>query len=306
MVRLLAGIFLGWTLGSNDTAKTFGAAVSAKMISYRTAALLSAVFIVLGALIDGGRGLETLGSLTAQTYHSAFIVALSAALAIATLTMVRLPVSASHAVVGGITGIGFLYGHIDWAVLEKVILCWILTPVGGILIGGLSFIIFSRIFYHLNLHFLEYDRLMRRLLLAAGCYGAYAIGANNVANVTGVFLKAGMVDMLQATLIGGVSIALGSLSFSRGVMKTLSSRLFLLDASSAFILILSEGITIHLFALIGVPVSITQAAIGAILGIGLVKNFKIIHRSTLYQVLVGWILTPSLSFLFSFLLYQWF
>jgi len=89
-------------------------------------------------------------------------------------------------------------------------------------------------------------------------------------------------------------------------MRTLSSRIFSLDAFSAFVLIFSEALTLHIFALIGVPVSITQAAIGAILGIGLVKNFKVITRSTLYKVFVGWMLTPCLSFLFSFLLYRGF
>ncbi len=107
MIELSAGLVLGWALGINDTAKTFGAAVSAQMISYRIAALLSAIFIVLGAFINGSRGLETLGSLTAQTNKSAFIVCLAAAATITILTLIHLPVSTSHAVVGGILAIGF-------------------------------------------------------------------------------------------------------------------------------------------------------------------------------------------------------
>ncbi len=306
MIELSAGLVLGWALGINDTAKTFGAAVSAQMISYRIAAFLSAVFIILGAFINGSRGLETLGSLTAQTNKSAFIVCLAAAATITILTLIHLPVSTSHAVVGGILAIGFLQGHVDLGALQKVIVCWILTPIGGIFTGGLFFIIFGQILSRLNLHFLRYDWLMRRLLFLGGCYGAYAIGANNVANVTGVFFKAGMLNMYQAILLGGVSIALGSLTFSKGVMRTLSSRIFSLDAFSAFVLIFSEALTLHIFALVGVPVSITQAAIGAVLGIGLVKNFKVITRSTLYKVFVGWMLTPCLSFLFSFFLYRGF
>ena len=306
MFELSAGLFLGWALGINDTAKTFGAAVSAQMISYRIAALLSAIFIILGAFIDGPGGLKTLGSLTAQTNNSAFVVCLAAAATVILLTIVHLPVSTSHAVVGGILAIAFFQGHVDWGALQKIVLCWILTPIGGMVIGGLFFIIMGQLFTRLNLHFLRYDWLMRRLLFMGGCYGAYAIGANNVANVTGVFLKAGMLNMYQAIFLGGVSIAIGSLSFSKGVMRTLSSRIFSLDAFSAFVLIFSEALTLHIFALVGVPVSITQAAIGAVLGIGLVKNFKVITRSTLYKVLVGWVLTPGLAFLFSFLLYRGF
>ena len=144
MIELSAGLVLGWALGINDTAKTFGAAVSAQMISYRIAAILSAIFIILGAFINGSRGLETLGSLTAQTNKSAFIVCLAAAATITILTLIHLPVSTSHAVVGGILAIGFLQGNIDWGALQKVIVCWILTPIGGICIGGLFFIIFGK------------------------------------------------------------------------------------------------------------------------------------------------------------------
>ena len=54
---LIPGFLLGWALGCNDIAKTFGAAVHSQMISYRTAAFLSAVFVIIGAFIDGKEGL---------------------------------------------------------------------------------------------------------------------------------------------------------------------------------------------------------------------------------------------------------
>lgn len=299
MIRLVAGIFLGWILGVNDTAKTLGAAVSTQMVSYRSAAFFSAGFAIIGAMVDGGAGIRTLGSLTSQTSSSAFVACLAAAITVAAMTALHLPVSTSHAVVGGILGIGMLYGQMDWGALEKVVICWLLTPVGGALIGSISFIILGRILFLLNLHFLKYDRLMRLSLLVVGCYSAYAMGANNVANTTGLFFKAGMLSFYQATLIGGVSIALGSLTFSRGVMQTMFSRILLMDAFSAFILLLSEALTLHIFALIGVPVSISQAAVGAVLGIALVKNFRLISLSTLFQIVLGWLLTPSLAFVIS-------
>ena len=302
MIRLVAGIFLGWTIGANNTAKTLGAAVSTQMVSYRTAALFSAGFAIIGALVDGRAGIRTLSSLTSQTGSSAFVACLAAAITVAVLTALNLPVSASHAVVGGILGIGLLYGHMDWMALEKIVICWLLTPVGGALISSVSFIVLGHILFLLNPHFLKYDRIMRVSLLLVGCYSAYAMGANSVANTTGLFFKAGMLTFSQASLIGGISIALGSLTFSRGVMQTMFSRIFLMDAFSAFILLLSEALTLHIFALIGVPVSISQAAVGAVLGIALVRNFKLISLSTLYQILLGWLLTPSLAFVISLVL----
>jgi len=305
MIRLVAGIFLGWALGANNTAKTLGAAVSTQMISYRTAALFSAVFVIIGAVVDGGAGIRTLSSLTSQTNNSAFVACLAAAITVSALTSLHLPVSASHAVVGGIMGVGLLYGQMDWGALEKVVICWLLTPVGGALIASISFIVLGRILFLLNPHFFKYDLLMRLSLFLVGCYSAYSMGANSVANVTGLFFKAGMLTFHQAILIGGISIALGSLTFSRGVMQTMFSRILLMDAFSAFILLLSEAVTLHIFAMIGVPVSISQAAVGAVLGIALVRNFRLISLSTLFQIMLGWLLTPSLAFVISLALGRW-
>ncbi|MEW6381116.1 MAG: inorganic phosphate transporter [bacterium] len=305
MIRLVAGIFLGWALGVNDTAKALGAAVSTQMISYRDACLLSAGFIILGAIMDGNAGIRTLGSLTSQTNNSAFVACLAAAMTIGILTLLRLPVSASHAMVGGILGIGMFSGQINWGALEKVLICWILTPVGGALIASAAFIILGRILRLINLHFLKYDRLMRVSLFLVGCYSAFSMGANNAANATGLFFKAGMLTLSQATLIGGLSIALGALTFSRGVMQTLFSRILLMDAFSALIMLLSVALTLHTFARIGVPVSISQAAIGAVLGIGMVKNFRLISLTTLFQIMMGWLFTPAMAFAFSFIMARW-
>ena len=54
--QILSGIFLGWSLGSNDSANVFGTAVATKMVRYSTAVVLCAVFIVLGAWMEGEAG----------------------------------------------------------------------------------------------------------------------------------------------------------------------------------------------------------------------------------------------------------
>ncbi|PKL20110.1 MAG: inorganic phosphate transporter, partial [Spirochaetae bacterium HGW-Spirochaetae-4] len=46
---------MGWSLGANDAANIFGTAVGTKMVRFRTAAIISCLFIILGAVV-GGRG----------------------------------------------------------------------------------------------------------------------------------------------------------------------------------------------------------------------------------------------------------
>ena len=76
MIHLSGSILLGWALGSNDAANVFGTAVASRMIRYRTAVVLAAVFIIVGAVLEGGAGLRTLGGLSEQTPRSALIVSL--------------------------------------------------------------------------------------------------------------------------------------------------------------------------------------------------------------------------------------
>ena len=297
-IRLLASVFLGWGLGANDAANVFGTAVSSQMVRWRTAAVLIALFVLLGAVLDGGEGIETYGQLSNQTLASAFAVCLGAALAVAGLTLLRLPVSTSQAVVGGILGAGVFQQDYAFEGLDTVVLCWLGTPVGAGLIAAVSYPLLARLVRWLHPDFLVYDRAMRTLLVVAGIYGAYALGANNVANVTGVFFKAGAFqnaavdERLLALLFGGASIGLGALTFSRNVMYTVGRRIIPLNAFSAFVVVLSQAITVHIYALIGVPVSTSQAVVGAVVGIGLLKGVRTVGRRVLIGVLAGWIVTP--------------
>ena len=108
--------------------------------------------------------------------------------------------------------------------------------------------------------------------------------------------------MPQATLTGGISIALGAVTYSKRVMMTVGKGLVSLDGFSAFIAVLSQAITVHIYAEIGVPVSTSQAIIGAVLGIGLVLGMQTINSRTLLNIVIGWLSTPLISGIVAFFL----
>ena len=83
LIFLTSGLFLGWALGANDASNVFGTAVGTRMITWRTAAIICAVFVILGALISGAGTSQTLGKLGAiSALPGAFMTALSAAIAV--------------------------------------------------------------------------------------------------------------------------------------------------------------------------------------------------------------------------------
>lgn len=293
MFSLLGGIFLGWSLGANDASNVFGSAVAARMVKFRTAAILASAFVLLGALLEGQAGIETLKGLTPLNLEQAVVSSVAAAVTVTIMTILSLPVSTSQAVVGAILGIALLNRNINIPGLGKVVACWIGTPVGGMIISIIIYRVLAFFYNSLNINLFQADNLLRLSLIGAGSYGAYALGANNVANVTAVFVGAGELTLFSAVFLGGLSIDLGILTFSWRVMETVGRRLVRLDPFSALVVLLAEAITVHIYTILGVPVSTSQAVIGAVIGVGIIKGIKTVERRTLINILVGWFLTPT-------------
>jgi len=303
MLHLLGGIYLGWSLGANDAANVFGTAVSSKMIRFMTAALLCSAFVILGAVLEGQAGMQTIGALSNQSLYTATLTSIGAAVSITLMTVLRIPSSTSQAVVGSIIGVGIFGEGLRLAGLTKVVLCWVGTPIGALVVAVVLYRSLGWLLNYLRLSIYAHDYTLRVGLILSGAYGAYALGANNVANVTGVYVAAGLLTVPQATLIGASSIALGVLTYSKPVMMTVGRKIVRLDAFSALVVVLAEALTIHAYAWIGVPVSTSQAVVGAVIGVGLIKQASSVKGSVVGRILLGWLVTPLVAALISILLW---
>ena len=304
MWQLGSGAFLGWSLGSNDASNVFGTAVASRMVRFRTAAVLCAVFVVLGSVIDGRAGLETYSGLSDFSLNTAFIVAMASALTVTLMTRLGLPVSTSQAVVGALCAIGVIQDDLNTEALVKVVICWVSTPIGGLVIAVVLYRVLGWVLNVLNLNIFAYDRVLRAGLILSGSYGAYALGANNVANVTGAFVGDDMLSPFWAALIGGLSIALGVITYSKHVMYTVGRDLVKLSAYPALIVVLAEAVTVHIFAEIGVPVSTSQAVVGAAIGVGIAARTTTFNFRVLSKIGFGWLGTPTITFVGAYLLFM--
>lgn len=267
------------------------------MIRFWTAAILCAVFVMLGAVLQGDEGMHTYQAM-ADTggLNQAFAVGLGAAASVTLMTYWGLPVSTSQSVVGALVLVGMATDNLQLGPLVKVVSCWVATPIGAMLAAILLYYGVGKLMNVVDMDMFSYDRNLRIALIISGSYGAYALGANNVANVTGAFVGKDMLTPFWASVIGAAAIGLGVVTYSRNVMMTVGRGLVKLDAFSAFVVVLSEAITVHVFAYVGVPVSTSQAVVGAVLGIGLVKGVQTVNTKKLWRIVFGWIGTPAISF----------
>ena len=301
---LFSGAFLGWSLGANDAANIFGTAVGTKVVKYWTAVILIAIFLIAGALIDGHAGINKLsgysynGGIT--TPALACMVMLAAAITVTLMTILKMPVSATQAVMGAIIGGGVLAGKADFGATTEFFGAWFATPIGAMIIGFCLLKLFELFLEKRIKNLVVYDWVVKIGYYAAGIFGAYSLGANNVANVTSIFAgKLNMITADQAVLIGGISIALGVLTFSKPVMSTVGGDLVPLTAIAGFISVLAASSVVYIYALIGIPVSTSQAIVGAVVGIGLTKGINTINKKILRNILFAWFGTPTIAMVLS-------
>ncbi|PJA54457.1 MAG: inorganic phosphate transporter [Candidatus Marinimicrobia bacterium CG_4_9_14_3_um_filter_48_9] len=326
---LSSGLFLGWSLGANDAANVFGTAVSTKMVRFKTAAIIASIFVVLGAVSMGGGASATLGKLGAvDMIAGAFVVALSAGFVVYTMVRLGLPVSTSQAIVGAIMGWSFFSGTlVDYSALIKIVTSWIAGPILAMIFSLLIYYIFQKLTQKIHVHIFRIDLYTRIGLIVVGAFGAYSLGANNVANVMGVFVPVSpfkTIDFFglmqfnstqQLFLLGGLAIAVGIMTYSGKVMETVGAGIVKLTPQAALVVVLAHSIVLFLFASQGlhdwmrslglpgiplVPISSSQLVIGAVVGIGMVHGGRNIQYATLVRIGLGWVYTPVAAALIAF------
>ncbi|HMR16523.1 MAG TPA: inorganic phosphate transporter, partial [Mariniflexile sp.] len=325
---LSSGLFLGWTLGANDASNVFGSAVGSKMIRFRQAAIVASIFVVLGAVIQGSGAshtLEDLGSVSAL--GGAFTVALAAGISVFWMTKSNLPVSTSQAIVGAIIGWNLFTGNpTNYMSLTKIVSTWVSGPILGGIFAILLFLLLKYVLHKSKIHLIKLDAYLKYGLLIVGAFGAYSLGANNIANVVGVFVPSVpniLLDFgffkLNGTqllfLAGGFSIAMGILTYSKKVMMTVGNSLMRLNAETALVVVLAHSIVLFVFssqslsnffvsmglpAIPLVPVSSSQVIVGSILGIGILKGGRTIQLNVVGKIALGWLLTPIIAGLIAF------
>ena len=290
---------MGWSLGANDAANIFGTGVVTRAIRFRTAAILLSIFVILGSIIEGQKPMETVGYFTGLDINSALLATIVAALVVTGMTYFGIPVSTSQAILGAVMGVAIYtsgFAAFPWDKFTRIIASWLIAPLGAMVISiGLYQLmdIISRRIKTLPTFMLA----MKIGIMVVGSYGAYTLGANNVANTTGVFVGAGIFTPFLGTVIGGLAIAFGACTYSKRVMETVGGKITPLDIPTAFVAVLAEAIILHIFTQVGVPVSASQAIVGAIIGIGLAKGIRTVSARKITQIIGGWVLTLLVSIL---------
>lgn len=327
---LLSALFMGWSLGANNAGNIFGAAVETQMMKFRTAAIISAIFIMLGSVLEGAGSTGALGELgSVDAIGGAFTVSLSAALAITMMSRSGIPISINQTIVGAIVGWSLFTNRLlDYKALLTIASSWAMAIVLSAVFAMLLFYLVRPIINRSKLHLLRQDLFVRYGLVGVSAFGAYALGANNMTSIVGVFVPVSpfkdfsfgffsFSSVQQLYFLGALSVAIGIFTYSHKTVRTVGKDIFQLSPVTALIAILAGSLVLFLFASRGlysfllnhglptipiVSVSSTHVIVGAILGIGLAKGGKNVRYGVLGKMVLTWIIAPLITALVSFIL----
>lgn len=327
---ITSGLFLGWSLGANQAVNVFGTAVVSKMVKFRVAAVIAGIFVMLGAVFSGGGTTKTINELGAvNALAGSFAVAISVGISVTIMSKAGMRVSSSQAVIGGIVGWNMFTGSpTDYNSLAKIIFSWVSSPIIAGLFGFLIFKLIKTILSKWKIHLLELDSYTRVGLIVVGALASYSLGANNIANVMGMFISVPLFENIsffglfaisgvqQLFFLGSMAIAVGIFTHGDHLMYSINSDFYKISPISGFAIVTAELLVFILFtsealesflircglpSIPLVPLSLTQAFVGAIIGVGLAKDPLSVNFKILGKISVGWIVAPLFAGIITFI-----
>lgn len=151
------------------------------------------------------------------------------------------------------------------------------------------------------------EQLLGRFQVLSACFVAFAHGSNDVGNAIAplaaiaYILRTGSVPLtgfnvpLWILILGGGGIVFGLAIWGKNVIATIGENIIPLQPSSGFCAELATATTILLASRFGIPVSTSHALVGAVVGIGLIQDWKKVRLETVQGIALAWIITLPIA-----------
>lgn len=289
--------------GANDTSKGVATLAAAGVTSYRKAIVWGALATLAGSFLSVivASKMTTLfstGILTTQpTTTYALAVLAGSACWVAFATAMKLPVSTTHAIIGALIGAAILYApqHIAWAALaQKVALPLFASILISYLMSALLGMLYVKLSVGANDHTNIAARLMAKAHWLTSGAASFARGLNDTPKILavaafGLAPTSGAVTWLVVAI--ALSMAIAGILAGLRVAKQLGENVVAMNHAEGFQANLTTAILVAAGANLGLPMSTTHVATGAIAGV-VASNTARLNKRTLRDFIIAWTLTP--------------
>jgi inorganic phosphate transporter, PiT family len=308
IVIILVALGFDFLNGFHDAANSIATVVSTRVLSPQKAVLWAAFFNFMAAFVMGTHVAKTMGSgmidLAVVNQH-VVMAALVGAISWNLITWYYgLPVSSSHALIGGYAGAAVAKAGmraILWSGWIKTLVFIVVAPLMGMILG--FFLMVAVTWTFRRWHPFRLDQLFRRLqLISAGLY-SLGHGGNDAQKtmgiITGLLVAGGYLKTFAVPfwviLISNAAIAFGTMFGGWRIVKTMGSKITKLQPIGGFCAETSGAITLAFATLSGIPVSTTHTITGAIVGVGATRRISAVKWGMAQTIVWAWVLTIPIS-----------
>ena len=306
ILAILFDISNGW----NDSANAIATVVSTRVLTPTKAVLLAAGMNILGAFLTTAVA-KTIGKDVVDPKAVTEVVVAAALFSgfawNTAMTKIGLPVSASHALIGGLIGSSVAYGGVgilNASGLIKIFSSLLVSPILGIIFGFFLMKMILKFFGTLPSG--TVNKYFGRLQLLSSGFMAFSHGSNDAQKVMGIItlslVSGGYLHSVDVPfwviLICALAMGLGTAFGGWKVIKTMGVHMLKLEPVHGFAAETSATAIILGASHFGLPVSTTHVIATAIMGVGATKRLSAVRWGIAGKIVLAWVFTlPACSLL---------
>ena len=305
---ILVALTFDFLNGFHDAANSIATVVSTRVLSPSKAVLWAAFFNFVAAFVMGtqvaktmGQGMIDISIVTNEVILAGLIGAISWNLF---TWYYGLPVSSSHALIGGYAGAAVAKAGLGAILLSgwtKTLAFIVLAPLMGLVVGFALMVSVTWIFRRWQPFRL--DQLFRRLQLVSASLYSLGHGGNDAQKtmgiITGLLVTAGYHKGFEipfwVIIICHAAMGLGTMFGGWRIVKTMGTKITKLQPFGGFCAETAGAATLFLATALGIPVSTTHTITGAIIGVGSARRVSAVKWGVAGTIVWAWILTIPLA-----------
>lgn len=304
IVIICIALIFDFVNGFHDAANSVATVIATRVLAPLQAVGMAALFNFLAAFFLGTGVASTVGKGFVNTSIVTPYVLLAGLLGAVVWNVltwyVGLPISSSHALIGGYAGAAVAKAGLSGLILGRwpsTLAFIVLAPLIGLVLGYALMVAVYWIFRAYPPARL--DRFFRHAQILSASLLSCAHGTNDAQKTMGIITAVLVSGGFQRTfhvpdwviLASATAMGLGTLSGGWRVVRTMGTRLTRLKPRSGFCAETGSAISILFATWLGLPVSTTHAVAGAIAGVGSIQRVRAVRWNVAGNIVVAWILT---------------
>jgi len=314
IIFLIISVIISFGIGAND--ETMAPLYGSRILNMKQILILAAIFAIAGALLLGEGVSKSVGDkILLLDYEASGInqnavvmtILISTAIVLILSSAFGLPISSTHATIGGIMGLGMLLGGgdgVNWSTILEMSIWWLASPVVGYTVTyGVVKILNKRKLKNLK-GFQDFERSENKysyVILIMICITAFARAGNDCSNAVGIVVGVGEeINLTLLLIMTGFGLAAGVTVLGRIVIKSLG-KMTELRPSTAFAVQVPTAAVMLIGTIQKIPLSGSHLLVASLVGLSKANNTPM--KKGLWKIIAIWLLTFPIAAILSIILY---